>query len=79
MGSLWTLNSHHLALIGAPENHQETLPVFLLNLFSLIIIKTMFLLLREMEEKISRIPTKMQPSLYGNDLVQAFTNTPPSP
>lgn len=36
----------------------------------------MFLLLREMEEKISRIPTQMQPSLYGNDLAQAFTNTP---
>lgn len=29
-----------------------------------------------MEEKISRIPTQMQPSFYGNDLAQAFTNTP---
>lgn len=36
----------------------------------------MFLLLRAMEEKISRIPTQTHPSLYGNDLAQAFTNTP---
>lgn len=36
----------------------------------------MLLLLREMEEKISRIPTQTQPSPYGNDLAQAFTNTP---
>lgn len=62
--SLWTLNWHQLALIDAPENHQETLPVFLLNLFSLIIIQTIFLLLREMEEKISRIPTDASFSIW---------------